>query len=166
MISETMTPSKRAAFPVAFLMIALALFALTGCGKAPEADNPSLQSTRTAPTPPVEKHIPPDTPANGPDLMQANGVKRDIETALASNQNNVFPKGVILNKADIKAGVLSLDFNAAFNGVANLGDTGESEAQKELMRVASGHSAFDKMRVTVNGKPFQSQATDWNTPAG
>ena len=164
MISETMILSKRAALPAASLFFALGFFALQGCNKAPEADTPAPKSGQTAPAPLATKPIPPDDALNGPDAMQADGVKRDIETALASNSNNVFPKGVKLNSAEIKAGVLSLDFNAEFNGVANLGESGESEAQKELIRIAAGHSAVEKMRVTVNGKPFQSQATDWNTP--
>ena len=89
---------------------------------------------------PGETPAAPDDPSNSPDAMQADGVKRDIETALAANTDHIFPKGVKLNSVEIKAGVLSLDFDAAFNGVANLGESGESEAQKELMRIASGYA--------------------------
>ena len=135
--------------------------AVTGCSKSPEAANPSAASTRTAPTPPVTNSAKP-VPASGD--ARAEDVRRDIETALESNAGGVFPKGVKLNSAEVKAGVLSLDFNAAFNQVANLGESGESDVQKELMQIAAGHSAVEKMRVTVNGKSFDSQATDWNTP--
>ncbi len=160
MKSETIVKLKHPA-PLA----ACLLLAVTGCNKTPEPDNPTTASTRTAPTPPV-------TRAEGPapaaaaitEDAQTDSVKRDLETAFAENKNGTFPKGVKINHAKIEAGVLSLDFNSAFNQAANLGESGESEIQKELMRIAAGHNSVEKMRVTVNGRPFESQATDWNTP--
>ena len=146
--------------PVAALIAALALF-LPGCGKSSEAAPPAPTAvTRSAPAASVPADNAPDRPDAGAD----SGIKSEIETALEENKSGVFPKGVRLNSAEIKANVLTLDFNAAFNQVANLGDSGESDVQKELMRLAAQHSAVEKMRVTVNGKPFDSQATDWNTP--
>ena len=159
MKSETIVKLKCAAPLAACLFLAV-----TGCNKTTESENPSTASTRVAPTPPIPKAVPPADASNGPDSMQADGVRRDVETALASNAGGVFPKGVKLNSAKIEAGVLSLDFNSAFNQTANMGESGESDIQKELMRIVAEHSSVEKMRVTVNGRPFESQATDWNTP--
>ena len=147
--------SKRAALP------AVLLIALTGCHNAQEPANPTMASTRTAPTLPV---APSGRPVSAPATTESDFVKSDMETAIAENKNNVFPKGVKINSAEISGGVLLLDFNAAFNQVANLGESGESDVQHELIRIAGGHSTVKKMRVTVDGKHFDSQATDWNTP--
>ncbi len=74
------------------------------------------------------------------------------------------PKGTKLLSADFKDGVASLDFSREFSTLADSGDTVESQAQKALRRALARINGVEKMRVTVEGKPFESQATDWNTP--
>lgn len=64
----------------------------------------------------------------------------------------------------MKDGVVYLDFNSAFNRLANMGDTTESQAQKALRHALQGIPGVKMMAVTVEGKPFQSQMTDWTTP--
>ena len=151
-------------FKSAATLAAFSALILAGCGKSREADNPTMTSTRTAPAPPVMKPAPPDSAADGTAATQAERIKKEVEAALQSNPNGVFPKGVKINRVEIKEGVTSLDFNSAFNQVANLGESGESDAQKELMRTVAGCGVAQKMRVTVEGRPFDSQATDWSTP--
>ena len=45
-----------------------------------------------------------------------------------------------------------------------MGDSVESEAQKVLREAVATIPTVEKMRVTVEGKPYESQMTDWNTP--
>ena len=143
---------------------ALLLIALTGCHNAQEPANPTMASTRTAPTlpaPPLAQMHGSDGP---PEVRDAEQIEMAFNLASKDDKQGVFPKGVLLENVDIKENVATLNFSAEFNQVANMGETGESEVQKALIRIVAAHSGVEKMRVTVNRKPFDSQATDWNTP--
>jgi hypothetical protein len=48
--------------------------------------------------------------------------------------------------------------------LANMGDTTESHAQKQLRAALAQFPGIEKMHVTVQGKPFDSQTTDWTEP--
>ncbi len=94
-------------------------------------------------------------------------IKDAVEKLLAqqdASDHPFIPKGTKLLSADYKDGVATLDFSKEFNALAEHGDTVESKAQKALQRALAGVHGVEKMRVTVEGKPFDSQATDWNTP--
>ena len=74
------------------------------------------------------------------------------------------PKGSELRSAVMQGRILTLDFSSEFNNLADAGDSTESEAQKKIMAAVRAFPGVDKLRVTVEGKPFNSQNTDWNTP--
>jgi len=78
--------------------------------------------------------------------------------------DHVFPSGVQVKGVSIEDGVATIDFSHEFSELANSGETVESDAQHALRRALSRFATIEKMRVTVDGKPFESQATDWNTP--
>src|SRR5262249_7808678 len=78
--------------------------------------------------------------------------------------NSPFPKGTRLLSVSITDRVATLDFSKEFNQLADAGETTESMAQKALRKTLSHFYGVEKMRVTVEGKPFESQATDWGTP--
>ncbi len=82
----------------------------------------------------------------------------------ATSKYPVLPKAVKLQTVTIKNDVATLDFNEKFNALANMGDTTEAEAQKALRTAVGTVKGVTKMNVTVNGKPFNSQMTDWSTP--
>ncbi len=88
-----------------------------------------------------------------------------MEAAIAAHLNNrPFPPGTALRSIIVRGHVATLDFNRAFASLANSGEATESEAQKLLRRTLARFPEIEQMRVTVEDAPFDSQATDWNTP--
>jgi spore germination protein GerM len=83
---------------------------------------------------------------------------------LAVTNSAPFPKGTQVVGVTVDAGVATIDFSKEFRALANAGDSTESEAMKALQAALAKFPAVQKMRVTVEGKPFDSQNTDWNTP--
>lgn len=112
------------------------------------------------PAPPPRLVAPGGPPVNAGDITPI----RDAVTAAIKAHSDLFPKGTDLQSVVIHNRMATLDFNPAFNGLANMGETTESRAQKALRAALAKFPDIDKMNVTVNGKPFDSQATDWTTP--
>jgi hypothetical protein len=131
---------------------------------------------KTPPTPANVGSAPPagsssgqaQTAPSGDTSTASNTPIQDSVKKLLTEQDEsdhpVIPKGTKLLSADFKDGVATLDFSSEFNALADHGDTVESKAQKALRHALTDIPGVDKMRVTVEGKPFESQATDWNTP--
>jgi predicted small lipoprotein YifL len=152
---------KRNLFVLPALLLTLGIVA--GCGpKTPPA------SSVVAPTPPAS--LPERAqaePSVGNQAVSKTPIKDSVEKLLTQQEASdhpFIPKGTKLLSADFKDGVATLDFSHEFNALADRGDTVESEAQKALRRALASVQGVDKMRVTVEGHPFESQATDWNTP--
>ncbi len=98
---------------------------------------------------------------------EQNSIQSAIEKMLESEKKAAFspiPKGCELRSAQVHGNVLTLDFSSEFNTLADAGDTTESEAQKKILASIRPFTGVEKLRVTVEGKPFNSQNTDWNTP--
>jgi germination protein M len=83
---------------------------------------------------------------------------------IAQKGGSPFPAGTQLVGVSLKEGVATLDFSKEFNALANSGDSVESAAQKALRSTLAQFPEVQKMRVTVEGKAFDSQNTDWTTP--
>ncbi len=130
---------------------------LSGCSKPASPVTPP-RVANTDPSPPVSKD-PEDTHESTP-------VADSIEKLLRKDAANdkVFPAGLTIRKVTLKGGIASIDFSREFSSLANSGETTESMAQKALRKTLSQFSSIEKMRVTVEGKSFDSQATDWNEP--
>ena len=69
-----------------------------------------------------------------------------------------------MESVSVRGGIAALDFSPEFNQLSNMGDSTESGAQKQLRAALAKFPEIKKMQVTVRGKPFDSQATDWTTP--
>ena len=131
----------------------------------------SLSGCRSTPAPPpvspraLSSQVP---DVNSPsDTGQSLTPVRDSITELIKRDaegDHVFPANVKVNRVTIDKGVASIDFSAEFSQLANSGESVESAAQKCLRNTLSQFKTIEKMRVTVDGKPFDSQATDWFTP--
>ncbi|CEK19720.1 GerMN domain-containing protein [Chthonomonas calidirosea] len=134
---------------------------LTGCNK-PSSTSPSGPTNTVPPAPVTSPPVtqPPSTVSETPVTDAINRLLKEQ----ATTSYPVLPRGTKLLGARVKDGVAYLDFNSAFNQLANMGDTTESEAQKALRRALQGIPGVRMMAVTVEGKPFQSQMTDWTTP--
>ncbi len=78
--------------------------------------------------------------------------------------DHAFPDSVQLKSVEIAHGVAVVDFSHEFAKLADSGETVESEAQKRLRSTVAKFKNVERMRVTVEGRPFESQATDWNVP--
>jgi hypothetical protein len=144
------------ALPVVVCVIA------TGC--APKPAPPTV----AAPPPVVQKPAPPTSPLPAAPVdshTAEEAAKSAIEKGIHSEKYKVdFPQDTHVNSVTVDHGVAKIDFSAAFNKLADMGDTTESNAQKALRHMLADVPGIDKMAVSVEGKPFDSQTTDWSTP--
>ena len=148
--------NNRARFVLPCLLLAAA--AVAGCHSAPVAD-----PVRAATVPPATVVVP-QTPPLAPVVSGQTPIKDALVSLIAERGFPPFPKGTQLTDMSVKDGVATLNFSKEFNALANSGDTTESEAQKALRSALAKFPEVQKMRVTVEGKPFDSQNTDWSTP--
>ena len=143
----------------AALIVCAALWPATGCTPPPAPANPSAPSSpKIAPGSPTA-----DTGSQGQDMADTAPVGEGIVQAIKKHAS-LFPKGVTLDSVSVRGGVAALDFSPEFSQLANMGDTTESRAQKQLRAALAKFSAIRKMTVTVHGRPFDSQTADWTTP--
>jgi hypothetical protein len=142
----------------AALAISAALWLATGCTPAPPP---------VSPVPPSNPAAQPGTPIAGAapnrEIADTTPIRDAIATTLKRNAS-LFPKGTQLANVSVRDGVATLDFSPEFNHLANMGDTTESHAQKQLRAALAPFPEIEKMHVTVQGKPFDSQTTDWTEP--
>ncbi len=134
---------------------------LSGCQMA--SDTPAPSAAPTPPPPAIDKTDPTFPTKPGEPSASVDAIKDAVADALA-RPNAPFPEGTHLENCTLDADTATLDFNAKFNALANMGESTESLAQKSLRATLAKFPSIQKMRVTVSGKPFDSQATDWNTP--
>ena len=120
-------------------------------------------------------HIPrPTTEANEPRLKdteetisKSGDPVSEAVTALLNpkeGDERAIPNGTKLLSLKIDGGVATLDFSSEFNGVRNYGNTRESLAQNSLRKTLAQFPEVQKMLVRVEGKPFESEHTDWTEP--
>jgi hypothetical protein len=146
------------------LGLVLAACLLAGCHNVPQ---PS--TTASGPkTPPITAPPPPAPSAPEPKATASKTpIKDHVEAFLAEQAqaaHPLLPSGVKLLHADLTDGVVTLDFSSEFNGLANMGDSVEGEAQKALCAALAPIAGVEKLKVTVEGKPYDSQMADWSTP--
>ena len=140
---------------IAFTILASLL--VCGCHSKP-------QPSQIKPTPPLiskQTEEAPDSQA-APSSVKTP-IKDSINAVIAKN-SEIFPKDTKLNGMSLKKKVATLDFSPEFNKLATMGEGKESEAQQKLRGALAEFPSVHEMRVTVQSKPFQSQATDWSTP--
>jgi hypothetical protein len=131
-------------------------FVISGCNRSAE--------TAVSPNPPVTATTP-GTQNPTPDTQHPTPIKDSVEAFLAKHTDGkLLPKNVRLLSVNLEDKVASLDFSSEFNALANMGDSTEAEVQKELRGLLAKFPTVEKMSVTVEGNPFDSQMTDWKTP--
>ncbi len=150
------------------VIVLAAMVTLAGCqhgGSKLHPQNPVTPPTTTAPTNSTNSANSGGTPANKQDMTaQVSSSVTALLAQQATAKYPVLPKGVKLRSVTLKGGIVTLNFNAKFNALANMGDTTEAEAQKALRTAVGAVAGVTKMNVMVEGKPFNSQMTDWSTP--
>ncbi|MCS6775598.1 MAG: GerMN domain-containing protein [Chloroherpetonaceae bacterium] len=137
------------------LVLALAL---CGCNRS--------EAPRDA-TPPAEPARPPAAATSQPlqDRPSPATLRDQVQAYLARHGDDTrLPRNVRLLEVRIEQGVVTLNFSKEFQQLANMGDTTEAEVQRDLRRLVGRFSRAERMRVTVEGGPFDSQMTDWSTP--
>ena len=148
---------KKSQIPAA-LALGAALWLAAGCTPPPPpANTGGPYNPTTRPTAPPVAVIPSHD-------VEDTAPVRDAITLALKQHASLFPKGTELETVSVHDGVATLDFSSEFNKLANMGDTTESEAQKRLRATLAKFPAVEKMVVTVKGKSFDSQMTDWTTP--
>ena len=145
------------------MYVALLLLGVVGVG----CQNHKEEAQANAAPPPGQAYQPPPSPPTPPPASETP-LKDAIEAHFASiglkGNHSAIPAGTRLVSVKLEEGVASLDVSKEFGALANRGETTESRAQKELRALLAQFPTVQKMRLTVEGKPFDSQATDWNTP--
>jgi hypothetical protein len=101
--------------------------------------------------------------AGGQDVIDTKPIADAVAEAIKKNPT-LFPKGTALQRIRVRGGVAALDFNSEFGKLGNLGDTVESHTQRKLRAALAQFPAVEKMTITVDGKPYDSQTADWTTP--
>lgn len=128
-----------------------------GCNSKPLAVKSPISS------PPIARQID-ESPDSQPATSATKTPMKDSVTAVIAKNSDIFPKDTKLNGINLKNKIVTLDFSAEFNKLALTGEGKESEVQQKLRTALAKFPSVHKMCVTVDGKSFQSQATDWSTP--
>jgi hypothetical protein len=151
---------------IAGLALLLGVASGAGCHREEASLPPAPQAqTQVPPAQPPDKTFNEQPPPPAKESEVAGAVNKLLaEEKTPEGLNSPFPKGTRLLSVTIQDGVATLDFSKEFNQLADSGETTESMAQKALRKTLSHFVGVEKMRVTVEGRPFESQATDWNTP--
>jgi len=149
---------KRTLFPAA-LALSAALWLAAGCTPPPPPANPAPPAN-----PGAQSGLPGAPGARATSEMADTTPVRDAVTAAIKQRPAAFPKGTTVESVTVQGGVATLDFSPEFSQLANMGDSTESAAQRQLRAALAKFPAIEKMHVTVKGKPFDSQVTDWTTP--
>lgn len=144
------------------LLLSLAcVVCCTGCQKtdsepAPPSVTANVPATPVAPTAQTDA-VPQDTPTPTP-------IKDALTTLFAKEAEDAkspFPKGTHLLSVDLKDKTASVDVSKEFSKLANKGESMEGLAQKKLCAALADFPAVDTLRLTVEGKDYESQAADW-----
>lgn len=126
----------------------------------------------SVPTPNPIHRSQPDTSSEdnktGTDTAEAK--QDDVESALtnlfkkADKEEGPLPKGVKVLSVKVDKGVATIDLSKEFNGLKEHGSSTESSAQASLRHTLAKFPQVQKMLVLVEGKPFESEHTEWNEP--
>ena len=143
---------------IATSFLLLAASALCGCHSVPP-DVPAQAAVPAQSPPTITDSTPIPAAPNG-----QTPLKDALTSLLVGSGASPFPVGTRLIGVDLKESVATLDFSKEFNALANSGDSVEAAAQKSLRSALAKFPEVQKMRVTVEGKGFDSQNTDWSTP--
>ena len=81
----------------------------------------------------------------------------------AQAKDSPFPKGVRLLDVDLKDKIATVNVSKEFNQLPNKGESYEGLAQKKLCAALAPFPTVDTMRLTVEGKDYESQASDWRS---
>lgn len=146
--------------PLALLTI-LPLMA-TGC-------NPNDIGVKTtssiAATPPASASTEPPVAANQESHETPTPIK-DALTLLfakeAQEKDSPFPKGTHLLSVEVKEKQAIVDVSKEFNGLLSRGESTEGLAQKKMCRALAQFDSLKTMHVKVEGKEYDSQASDWS----
>ena len=162
---------SKLSLPKIGLTLLVCVSLISGCHNNDNSAPPAPPAVTSQPTPPVETHATktsdtetaPDNPDGDEKTIRAS-VEKTLTEPGAKGGNSPFPPGTRVLSVTLEDAVVTLDLSSEFNQIKSMGDTTEGLAQRALRKTLSKFANLDKMRVTVDGKPFDSEMTDWNTP--
>ncbi len=120
-------------------------------------------ATANAATPVAQTPQPDATPPTTPVPTPLKDALNTLFAKEAEDAKSPFPKGVHLLSVDLKDKTASVDVSKEFNELANKGESMEGLAQKKLCAALAEFPNVDTMRLTVEGKDYESQASDWRS---
>jgi len=148
---------KRQSILAALSTISGAIWLTTGCTPPPSSPAPPVAPPKTVGSVPTKNDEQPQVMADTKPVLEA--VRVEMKKHASS-----FPKGAVLESVTVHNRVAALDFSPEFNKLGSMGDSTESSAQKYLRYALAKFPVILNMTVTVGGKPYDSQVTDWTTP--
>ena len=147
----------------ALCLALVGIFAGTGCQKTDSATAPPATAAN-APAVAAEQTPAPSPPQ--PETTTPTPIKDALNTLFAKeaeDSKSPFPKGTHLLNIDLKGKTASVDVSKEFNELANKGESMEGLAQRKLCAALAQFPTVDTLRVTVEGKDYESQASDWRS---
>jgi hypothetical protein len=147
-----------------YLILILAC-AICGAG-CQKTDSETTAPAAAANAPAVTAEQTPAPSQSPPETVTPTPIKDALTTLFAKEAEDAkspFPKGTHLLSIDLKDKTASVDVSKEFNELANKGESMEGLAQKKLCATLAEFPTVDTLRLTVEGKDFESQAADWRS---
>lgn len=143
--------------------VCLATFA--GCHPVDNAPSSTVkgqaQAAEVTSAPPISRQ--PTRAVSKTPPIASETVLKKVNKAMEANRE-YFPKGARVQGASVGGDIVTLDFSKEMNGLSSMGESVESKAQKTILTSLQSVPGVKTARVTVEGKPFESEATDWYEP--
>ena len=86
-----------------------------------------------------------------------DAVQKAISSAGSVNEPSPFPPGTKLIGVSLENGMVTVNLSSEFRKLDQMGNTGESNAQKSLCNALAGFKQIKKMRVTIEGEIYQGE---------
>jgi hypothetical protein len=149
-----------------FLLPCLVLVGGLLCGCRNTEQTADAESKAPAPTQAISQTSAPPAVAPASDTATPSPIKDALTTLFAREaqaKDSPFPKGTHLLDVDLKDKLVTVNVSKEFSQLASKGESYEGLAQKKLCAALAPYPAVDTMRLTVEGKDYESQASDWRS---
>ena len=146
---------------IAFALLAAAAAILAGCSgrKQPDSDLDTVKVPTI-----IEENGGVKFRDRNVDVPKGEDDVRTAITSLLKDSAHPLPEGTTLIDLKVNDETVRINFSKDFNKLEEMGNEGESTAQKALRRTLAQFKEIDRMLVQVEGKAFESQHTDWSAP--
>lgn len=118
----------------------------------------SRQPTGTASSRTARQEVRPEAGAGQSVTDQIRQAVEALTEAAAKNpEESALPEGTRLLSLQVKGDMVIMDLSSEFSGVNNMGNTGESIAQRALLKCLAPFPSLKRLRVLMDGKVFEGE---------